>query len=165
MALNFFLGINTIIYAIILSILPIAELRGGIPVAVAGGSSLLTAFIVCSIANILVVPIAFVFLETFHKLFIGMKWYANLFDKFVHKTRQKITEPVEKYGYLGLLIFVAIPLPMTGAWTATLGAWLLGMNKTKSFIAIAAGVVAAGVIVTLAVAGFIGGAGVLYKTT
>ncbi len=63
---------------------------------------------------------------------------------------------MNKYGYLALAIFVGIPLPITGAWTGTLIAWLLDLNRKKSFIAIASGVIIAGVLVTLATLGGLG---------
>ena len=69
--------------------------------------------------------------------------------------RLKIHPEVEKYGILGILIFVAIPLPLTGAWTGTLGAWILGLDRKKTILAVVGGVVVAGVIVT-AIVGMLG---------
>jgi len=70
----------------------------------------------------------------------------------VERARKKVHAKVEKYGYWGLLLFVAVPLPVTGAWTGTLGAWVLGLSYKKAFFAIAGGVVLAGIIVSLLVA-------------
>jgi uncharacterized membrane protein len=78
--------------------------------------------------------------------------YKKFFDTFVEKTRSKVKPKVERYGYLGLMFFVAIPLPITGAWTGALGAWVLGMDKKKASIAIICGVIVAGIIVSLLVA-------------
>lgn len=140
---------NNWIEVILLSMLPISELRGGIPLAIAYGISPFTAFLVCTLANILIIPIVFLFLVTLNKLFLKIDLYSRFFHHFLERAQHKIHKQVEKYGYIGLLIFVAIPLPMTGAYTGTLGAWALGMDKKKSFAAIAAGVIVAGVIVTL----------------
>lgn len=134
-----------------LSFLPISELRGAIPFAVARGVPLLEAALLSVACNALVGPVAFVFLETFHKLFYKWPFYARLFDRFVAKARGKVHEKVEKYGYWGIMVFVAIPLPITGAWTGTLGAWILGLGKRKTMVAVAAGVAIAGVIVSLVV--------------
>ena len=65
------------------------------------------------------------------------------------RIRRKLHKKVEKYGYFGLTLFVAVPLPITGAWTGTLGAWFFGMDKLKSTLAILLGVLIAGIIVTI----------------
>ena len=142
--------IEVILKAIFLSILPIAELRGGIPYAVTQGMNIYTAYIICVLANMLVVPIVFVFLETVHKLFYKISIYQKLFDRMVVRTRKKAEKNVAKYGYWGIMLFVAIPLPITGAYTGTLAAWILKLNRKKSFMYLALGVLIAGVIVSIA---------------
>lgn len=142
---------STVLIAIVLSFLPISELRGAIPYAVARGMPLATAALLAVACNALVGPVALLFLETFHKLFYKWSWYARFFDSFVEKTRAKVHRNVEKYGYLGIMLFVAIPLPVTGAWTGTLGAWILGLERKKTMLAVAAGVVIAGLVVSLVV--------------
>ncbi|GAB1457197.1 small multi-drug export protein [Spirochaetota bacterium] len=141
----------TLIISIGLSFLPISELRGAIPFAVARGMPLLEAALIAVVCNALVGPVAFIFLETFHKRLYRWSFYADVFDRFVEKARSKVHAKIEKYGYLGIMLFVAIPLPVTGAWTGTLGAWILGMGKRKTMVAVAAGVLIAGIIVTLIV--------------
>ncbi|MFH2035727.1 MAG: small multi-drug export protein [Candidatus Zixiibacteriota bacterium] len=138
-----------IIKTILLSILPIAELRGGIPYAVGHDISIVPAFIICVLSNILVVPITFLFLETLHKQFYKIAVYRKLFDRFVVRTRKKAEKNVAKYGYWGIMLFVAIPLPITGAYTGTMAAWLLELNRKKSFFYLALGVVIAGIIVSV----------------
>jgi uncharacterized membrane protein len=78
----------------------------------------------------------------------GFTWYRVLFDRFVNRARKKLEKGVEKWGALGVAVFVAIPLPMTGAWTGTLGAWVLGLPKRKTLPAVILGVTVAGGIVT-----------------
>jgi len=80
----------------------------------------------------------------------------------VEKARAKVHGKVERYGYLGLLIFVAIPLPVTGAWTGTLGAWVLGMSKKKACLAIVGGVLVAGLVVSILVALLGAGAEIIF---
>jgi uncharacterized membrane protein len=80
-----------------------------------------------------------------------MAWYQNLFDHFVERARSKLHAQVQKWGWLGITVFVAIPLPITGAWTGTLGAWVLGLNKRKTMIAVSLGVLIAGAIITAVV--------------
>jgi len=139
---------NPLIIAILLSMAPVSELRGGIPYAILKGINPAYAYLFCVAANIAIVPVIFFFLEKLHHHFYRIKIYKKLFDKFIERTRKKLHKKVEKYGYFGLTLFVAVPLPITGAWTGTLGAWLFGMNKLKSMLAILLGVLIAGIIVT-----------------
>ena len=139
-----------ILKIIILSILPIAELRGGIPYAYGHEIGIIPAYIICVLANMLVVPIVFIFLETLHVQFYKISIYRKYFDRFVIRTRKKAEKNVSKYGYWGIMLFVAIPLPITGAYTGTLAAWLLELYRKKSFLYLALGVVIAGVIVSIA---------------
>ena len=141
----------SLINTIILSLLPISELRGGIPYGVASGLSFQLVFIVSVLANIAVIPLVFLFLDKINSLLLGIQWYNRFFYKNLARAQHKIHKSVEKYGYLGLMIFVAIPLPVTGAYTGALGAWALGMDKKKAFYYISLGVIIAGVIVSLAV--------------
>ncbi len=145
------MDITTVLGTVGLAILPISELRGAIPFAVARGMPILEAFFIAVACNALVAPLAFIFLETFHKLFYRWTFYAGLFDRFVERSRHKVHAQVERYGYLGIMLFVAVPLPITGAWTGTLGAWILGLGKRKTMLAVAAGVVISGIIVSLIV--------------
>lgn len=143
--------LSSILIVALFSFLPISELRGGIPMGVARGMELWQAALLSTAINLAVVPVAYIFLETMHKLLYRLGWYKRLFDRFVERTRHKIEKSVDRFGALGLFLFVAIPLPVTGAWTGTLGAWLLGMHKRRAIPALMAGVVAAGIIVTLVV--------------
>jgi uncharacterized membrane protein len=146
------MDLTTLLAASFLSLLPISELRGAIPFAVMRGMDLFQSAILCTLVNATVPLIAFVFLSTLHRLFYAIPLYKKLFDTFIEKARSKVRPKVEKYGYLGLMFFVAIPLPITGAWTGALGAWVLGMNKKKASVAIICGVLVAGIIVSLLVA-------------
>ena len=139
---------NIIFWSIFLSILPIAELRGGIPYAIANDLNPLITFFICVGANILVFPIVFFFLEFLHPLFLKIDLYKRLFDKFIIKTREKVGNKIEKYGFWGLMIFVMIPLPVTGAYTGSFAAWLFNIPKKKAFLAVSLGVIMAGIIVT-----------------
>jgi uncharacterized membrane protein len=149
------------LWTAILSILPISELRGGIPFAMANGISWYIAWPFAAAVNALAAPLCWIFLSTVHRLFYGQgihaesepaggfSWYRSLFDRFVDRARQKLHGGVEKWGVLGIALFVAIPLPITGAWTGTLGAWVLGLPKRKTLAAVVLGVIIAGGIVTL----------------
>ena len=134
-----------------LSFLPISELRGGIPFAIANGVPWYIAFAVAVSFNILIAPVCWIFLSTLHKIFLKMDWYRKFFEHFIERARNKLHDSVERWGWLGLIVFVAVPLPFTGAWTATLGAWVLGLSKRKTMIAVIIGLIAAGAIVTAVV--------------
>ena len=135
-------------WVIFLSFLPISELRGAIPFAIANQVPWHIAFAVAVTCNALVAPACWIFLSTLHKLFLKMNWYSRFFDRFIERARNKLHEKVERWGWLGIAIFVAIPLPITGAWTGTLGAWVLGLSKRKTMLAVIIGVITAGIIVT-----------------
>jgi uncharacterized membrane protein len=140
---------SIIAWTVLLSFLPIAELRGGIPYAMANGMPVAAAFALCVVVNMLVAPIGWLFLSSLHRLLLRWRFYANVFDRLVERARRKVHQAVERWGYWGLAVFVAIPLPFTGAWTGILGAWVLGMEWRKSMAAVAAGVLVAGIAVTV----------------
>ena len=145
--------LSTILMSVFLSLLPISELRGGIPFAYFNGISLFLAAPLCILTNAMVAPIAYTFLATFHKIIYSYwQWYASFFDRFVAKAQSRVYPKVSKYGYWGILLFVAIPLPITGAWTGTLGSWIMGLDKRKTMMAVFGGVIVSGLIVTSLVA-------------
>lgn len=138
---------NQLIISALLSMTPIGELRAGLPYAFAKGMHPLLALLVCVAANALIVPIIFFFLEYLHNHFMHIRNYRSMFDRFMERTRNKTEAYVKKYGYWGLAIFVAVPLPFTGAYTGALAAWFFGMDKWKAFLSITIGVAVAGIIV------------------
>lgn len=141
-------------WAVVWSMLPVFELRAGIPIAIAGGVNPLLAYVSCVIANLLVVPFGFLFLEVVHYRFLHTRVYRSSFDRVMERTRRRAHKWVERYGVLGLAVLVAVPLPGTGAYTGTLAAWFFGMRKVNAFLAIAAGVLIAGaVVLTLSLGG------------
>ncbi len=152
----------SIILVIILSILPISELRGGIPLgisyAIREGISPLPIIMLSIFSNILVIFLAFYFLDRLHKIFLKNKLYNKLFDSYIQKVQKKISKFQNQYailGFLALAIFVAIPLPGTGAWTGVLISWMLSLDRKRSIISIACGVILAGIIVSLGTLGII----------
>lgn len=134
---------------IALSMAPISEVRGGIPVAIAQGMNPLTAYVLCSIANMIVVPVVFFFLEYIHHHLLHSTTYQQLFDTFMEKTRKKVHDKITRYGVWGLCLFVAIPFPVTGAYTGTLAAWFFGINKKQAWLAISAGILISAAITTI----------------
>ncbi len=140
-----------IITAVLLSLSPISEVRGGLIYAIASGLEPILAFFVCVFANMLVSPLLFLFLLTLHKQLYKINLYRKFFDAYIKRMDKKVKAYERRhklFGYLALTAFVAIPLPFTGAWTGTFIAWLLDLNKKKSILAISIGVIIAGIIVT-----------------
>jgi uncharacterized membrane protein len=140
------------IISAVLSMTPLFELRVGIPYALAFGAPLIGGALWCIAFNVLLCPLIFVFMNFLHHLFMKLAWYEKAVGGLLERARTKIHASVEKYGYVGLMLFVAIPLPLTGAVTGALGAWILGLDQKKSFVFISLGVLIAGIIVTIVAA-------------
>ena len=138
-----------------ISMIPIIELRGSIPVGFVMGLPWYASLVCSIIGNILPVPVILLFVV---KVFEFMKKH-NILTKFVNKMEQKAmnrSEKVSKGEFWGLMLFVAIPLPGTGAWTGALIAALLKMNRRDSFLSIFLGVTIAGTLITLGTYGILG---------
>lgn len=131
----------------VISLFPILELRGGIIAAYAMGIDLLPAFAISYIGNILPIPFILMLITAIFRLLKKTPMHS-IVEKIEKKALSK-SDQIEKYGYLGLFLFVAIPLPGTGGWTGALLAVLLNMNRKKSFLVIALGVFTAGIIVSI----------------
>ena len=135
-------------FTILVSMLPVVELRGGIPFGVAAGLSMPAAFLAAFIGNMLPVPFLILFVR---RLFAWLKVKVPLVRgavNWLEARTEKKKEAVLKYQTWGLFIFVAIPLPGTGAWTGAMIAAALDMRLSKAVPAITAGVLAAGFIIT-----------------
>ncbi len=130
------------------SSLPFSELRGGIPLALYLGFDPITAYALSVIGNFLPIPFLLAFLD-FIDDFARRTPLAPLYLRILERTERK-KDVVEKYGYIGLAAFVAIPLPFTGAWTGSLLAFLLRLSRVKSLVSILAGIMVAGVLVLAA---------------
>ncbi len=142
---------------LVVSMLPVSELRGAIPLAVFKFHfPIWKAFLLSVAGNLVPIVPILLFLDRIHRLLYRTSWGKKLFDKFSARTRKR-GQIVEKYEALGLIAFVAIPLPVTGAWTGAFAAFLFDIPFKKAFPAIAMGVLIAGFIVSAFVmAGYIG---------
>ena len=130
------------------AMVPVLELRGAIPVGVAGGVPVLAAMLIAVVGNLVPIPILIVFTRNVFDWLKTKGKIKTIVEKLEAKAEAK-SEIVQKYEWWGLCILVAIPLPGTGAWTGALVAAVLGMRLKKSLPAITDGVLIAGVIVTL----------------
>lgn len=153
--INLFSGLNKDVVIFIISLMPILELRGGMLAASLLHVDFLRALSICIIGNLLPIPFILIFLEKVLELF--EKWsVTSKVVKWLEKKVDNKRSQIDKYGYLGLVLFVGIPLPGTGAWTGTLVAIMLGLDKKKSFICILIGVLMASVIMSILSYGVLG---------
>ena len=142
------------LWVFFISMVPVIELRGAIPVGIGMGLPLVPTYIVSIIGNMLPVPFIYLFGRKVlewgkDKRYIG-KWFTWMYEKGI-RAGEKING---KRGiFIGLMLFVAIPLPGTGAWTGTLAASILNMKFRDSVLAAMGGVLIAGIIMMLISAG------------
>lgn len=137
------------ILTLLVSMIPVVELRGGIPFGVAAGLPVWAAYLAAVIGNLLPVPFIVVYIR---RIFMFMRQHMPRLNSVVDKMEQKAhlkSASVLKYQYLGLAIFVAIPLPGTGAWTGALVAAFLDMRLKKAMPSIVGGVLSAGLIISI----------------
>ena len=147
---------GNIIMTFIVSMVPVIELRGAIPLGVLNGLDVGTAMVVSILGNLVPVPFIIIFIR---KIFKWMQTKSETLARVVHKMEEKADkkkDQVLKYEFWGLLILVAIPLPGTGAWTGALVAAMLEMKFKNALISIILGVLTAGVVVTAISYGFLG---------
>jgi len=140
-----------------MAMIPIAELRAALPVSITVFNlPWYEGFYLSVIGNMIPVPFLLLFFDAVSKL-IQKTTIGKRFVDWLLKHTARRTGVIEKYKFAGLVIFVAIPLPLTGAWTASLAAYILGLRFWPSFLAILTGVMIAGVIVTvLTLLGWVG---------
>ena len=152
-------GIASELIVVIVATLPFIELRGALPVAInLFGMPWYWAFCLSIIGNLLPVPILLLFFESVTKVISKVDIGKRLVNWVLERTRRPGTV-IEKYGRIGLILFVAVPLPVTGAWTGSIAAFLLGMKFNSAFLSILCGLIIAGAIVTcLCLLGWIGAA-------
>ena len=139
------------------SMLPIIELRGAIPLAFGLGLPWWQAYLISVVGNLLPVPFILLLIN------VVIKWMSKSKVKFLNKIAnflltkvEKKRDRIEKYSFWGLCLFIAIPLPVTGAWTGSLVAAVIGMKPWKALLSAILGVLLAGMIVTLILYGGIG---------
>ncbi|MBU0459876.1 MAG: small multi-drug export protein [Nanoarchaeota archaeon] len=141
---------SAILELIALTLLPFLELRASIPYGVFNTNLSLTAiFFICVLTNILLAPLIYFFLNNIIYLFLKINFINKLYQKTVSRVQRKAHKYVEKYGILGLAIFIGVPLPGSGVYSGALAAYILGFKFKDFFKAAVIGVLIAGVIVLL----------------
>ena len=132
----------------IISMMPILELRGGLIAAALFKIPVVKAVIICVIGNLIPIPFILAFITPIFNWLKKTRWIKPKLEKLEEKSMGK-SETIQKYEFIGLLLFVGIPLPGTGAWTGALIASLLNIKIKKAFPAIICGVLLATVIMCI----------------
>ncbi len=139
----------------IISMIPILELRGGLLAASLLKVSAAKAILICIIGNIIPIPFILLFIRQIFKLMKKTKIFRGLIERLEKRAMGK-SDQIKRYEFLGLLLFVGVPLPGTGAWTGSLIASLLEVDIKKSSVAIFCGLIMATVIMYVVSYGIVG---------
>jgi len=152
-----------LLYAIILTLMPVTELRVGLPLGIIYakdvGLPVILIFMIILLVNILLIFFVFYFLDNLHHLFMKLKFYRKFFEKILRRIQKKVDKFENRHPsmeFLMLVLFVGIPIPGTGVWSGVLISWLLGLERKRSILAMMAGVLISGTIIFLGTIGFIG---------
>ena len=145
-----------ILIGLLFTISPVFELRAGLPIIIEyvlrNGLPIWPYFLLVLVVNILMIFVIFLFFDFLHDVFMRIKWYRVVVGRVLNRLHRKVVkigDDMDRWGYFALMFFVAIPLPGTGVWTGTMVAWAMGLDRWRSFAAIAAGTVIAGLLVLL----------------
>lgn len=142
------LELSSVLAVLAIAASPISELRGAIPVAISAFHfPWYYAFLIAVIGNLLPVPFILLLLNSVSRLLSKVSFLERLLNWLFERTRRR-GKIIKRYERIGLVLFVAIPLPMTGAWTGSLIAVLFGLKFRYAFLSICIGVLISGVIVT-----------------
>ncbi|TYC82308.1 small multi-drug export protein [Acetobacterium wieringae] len=151
--INFLAFLPDWLEIIVISAIPVVELRGAIPLAIlAYDMSYLQAYLLGVLGSIIPAPFILMFIPAILKWMSGTKIFGKMASWIIAKGMKK-SDKLTQYEFWGLFIFVAIPLPGTGVWTGCLAASLIGLDFKHSMISVALGSATAGIIVTALVAG------------
>lgn len=149
--------LETLLYTFLLSISPFGEARAGIPYAVLNDMPAGWAFLVGLIGNLLIFPLLAGLIEAFSKKLWPNRMYKKGVIKLGRRAKKGVGAEIQKYGFWGLMVFVMIPLPGTGAYMGTLAAYFLKIERSKAFLSVSIGVVVSCLI--MAVGSYLGNMG------
>ena len=138
------------VYTFILAMSPVVESRGSIPYGVLAGIEPNSVILLSIAGNILPVPFLLLALSKIERLIIARSEKSRIrsfYLSYIGSLRRKTKEKIDRYGFFGVMLFVAVPLPGSGAWTGSLVAHLFGLEKKKALIAIIFGTIEAAIII------------------
>ena len=137
-----------ILFTFLISISPFGEARAGIPYGELNGLPILLVFVIGLVANLLIFPLFYRAIEFSKKYFSKNEFYKKSVIYLSSRAKSRTKTMIKKYGVWGLMVFVMIPLPVTGAYTGTIAAYIFGISYKKSLIAISIGVTISSIMVT-----------------
>ncbi len=143
-----------IVYLILFTMIPTLELRYSIPYGYGYYSDVLgvpAIVAICILANVALAPIVWVFLDKVVHIFLKVGWINDVYERLVGRAQRNLHTYVERWGTLGLALFIGVPLPGSGVYSGALGAYVLGFGFRQFIVASILGVVIAGAIVTAVV--------------
>lgn len=138
-----------IIVTFLVSLSPLGEARAGIPYGMINDLHPVISFTVGTIANLLVYPLLIVIINFSNRKLWNIHFYRKYAIKLARRSKKLMGNNIEKYGAWGLMIFVLIPLPGTGAYMGTIAAYILNIKRREAFIAVSVGTIASSIIVVL----------------
>lgn len=139
--------IKDFIITILWSLSPFGESKLGIPYGIINGLNPYYVFIFSLISNIMVYPIMLYFLDILNKWLVRWFWYKKKAIWVARRAKKGTQAKIEKYGYLGLAVFVMLPLPGTGMYAGTIATFLFNMNRRRAFLANSIGITLSSIIV------------------
>jgi uncharacterized membrane protein len=155
---------KAILILILITLIPTLELRASIPYGILLADMHWWAVVlVCVVTNIVLGPLVYLFLDKVMALLLRFEWVDRVYGRSVTRTQRRIQKSVDRYGEMGVALFIGIPLPGTGSYSGALGAYLLGLGYRRFIIANVIGVLMAGTIVTAVVLSGVGAFRVLIK--
>jgi len=149
---------NIYVNIMVLALLPVAESRLSIPYGIMNGVDLFTVVSLSIIGNIIPAPLILLTMNRIEKWIMSFNnenMVKKLFIKYIDNLRKRSKKLIEKYGFLGLIIFIAIPLPATGVWTGSIVAYIFGIDPKRAFFAIFIGLIIAIFIITIMTLGIL----------
>lgn len=143
--------VKAILILAAMTFVPALELRASIPYGLGVYEATLgtvTTVLVCLLANVALAPMVWLFLDKGVHILLRVGWIASLYERVVARAREKVHVYVERYGTMGLALFIGVPLPGSGVYSGGLGAYLLGFTFAQYMVASVVGVLIAGALVT-----------------
>jgi uncharacterized membrane protein len=138
------------IIAILWSLSPLGEAKAGIPYGMLNGLNIYLVFVACFLANVLVFPLMMFFLENVNRFFIKWHFYKKSAIYIARKAKVGSGSKIQKFGFLGLIFFVMIPLPGTGVYAGSIATYLFKIERQKAFIANTVGIFLSSLIIWIA---------------
>lgn len=142
--------LKDILIAMLWSVSPFGEAKVGIPYGLANGANIYLVFVACFLANVLVFPLMFFFLDNINKYLLKMRFYKKSALFIAQRAKKGSGEQIKKYGFWGLIFFVMLPIPGTGVYAGSIASYIFKIERQKAFVANTIGIFISSVIIWVA---------------